>query len=81
MENWNEFMVHLDSVTDVEGFVTMTTPKGYPIYLDDSSSRVNAKSFLQMFCLALNRPLRLTAQCSAEEFESLRFEAVRYLYV
>ena len=81
MENRNEFMVHLDSVTDVQAFVGIATLKKYPIFLDDSRARVNAKSFLQLFSLRLTCPLRVTAQCSDEEFERLRFEAANYLYV
>ena len=74
-------MIHLDCVRDVEEFVAMTTRKKYPIYLDDGRRRVNGKSFMEMFSLRLNEPLRVTAQCSEEEFEGLRFEAVRFLFV
>ena len=81
MGNRNEFMVHLDCVLDVEDFVAVTTPKRYPIFLDDGRRRVNGKSFMEMFSLRLNEPLRVTAQCSDEEFEALRFEAARFLYI
>ena len=60
-------MIHLDCVLDVEDFVAMTTPKRYPIFLDDGRRRVNGKSFMEMFSLRLNEPLRVTAQCSNRE--------------
>ena len=72
-------MVHLDCVLDVEDFVAMTTPKRYPIFLDDGRRRVNGKSFMEMFCLDFNQPLRVVAQCSDEELEALCADAQRFL--
>lgn len=79
MENMHEFMIHLGCVRDVEDFVAMSTAKPYPVFLDDGRHTVNGKSFMELFCLILTRPLRVSAQCSDEEFLQLREEAARFI--
>ena len=70
MENTKDFMIRLGSVRDVEEFVRISTAQPFPIYLDDGAHRVNGKSFMEMFCLVLTRPLRVTLECSEEEFRT-----------
>ncbi len=72
MEKMSEFVVHLGCVRDVEDFVRIATAQPFPVYLDDGAHRVNGKSFMEMFCLSLSQPLRLTADCSPEEFQRLQ---------
>lgn len=72
MEKMNDFVVHLGCVRDVEDFVRIATAQPFPVYLDDGAHRVNGKSFMEMFCLSLSQPLRLTADCSPEEFGRLQ---------
>ena len=69
MENTKDFMIRLGSVWDVEEFVNLSTAQPYSIYLDDGAHRVNGKSFMEMFCLVLTQPLRVTVQCSEEQFQ------------
>ena len=64
MENTKDFMIRLGSVRDVEEFVNLSTAQPYSIYLDDGAHRVNGKSFMEMFCLVLTRPLRVTLECT-----------------
>lgn len=80
MENSEEFMIRLGCVRDVEDFVAMSTAKSFPIFLDDGRHRVNGKSFMEMFCLVITRPLRLIAECTPEEFAQLCQEAERFRY-
>lgn len=68
MENAKEFMIHLGSVRDVEDFVRLSTAQPYPIFLDDGQHRVNGKSFMEMFCLILTRPLQVTMECSDSQY-------------
>lgn len=71
MENVQEFIIHLGSVRDVEDFVRISTAQPFPISLDDGQHRVNGKSFMELFCLVLTRPLRVTLECTeaqAREF-------------
>ena len=78
MENTKEFMIHLGSVRDVEDFVRISTCQPYPIYLDDGQHRVNGKSFMEMFCLVLTRPLRVTMQCSEAQYWDFREQTTRF---
>ena len=70
MEKSKEFIIRLGSVRDVEDFVRISTAQPYPVTLDDGQHRVNGKSFMEMFCLVLTRPLRVTLECSEEEFRT-----------
>lgn len=78
MEKSKTFMIRLASVRDVEDFVGLSTKKSFPIYLDDGKHRVNGKSFMEMFCLTLTQPLRITGECTAEELEQFYQEANRF---
>ena len=78
MENTKEFMIHLGSVRDVEEFVRISTAQPFPIYLDDGAHRVNGKSFMEMFCLVLTRTLRVTLECSDEQFRCFFEQTSRY---
>lgn len=75
----NELIIRLNSVRDVEDFVARATGCPYPIFLDDGQHTVSGKSFMEMFCLILTRPLRLVAQCDEDAFEQLRQDMDRFL--
>ena len=79
MENQKEFLIRLSSVRDVEEFVNVATSQPFPVYLDDGEHRINGKSFMEMFCLDFNQPLRVVAQCSEEELDALRRDVDRFL--
>ena len=78
MENTKDFMIRLGSVRDVEEFVRISTAQPFPVYLDDGAHRVNGKSFMEMFCLVLTRPLRVTLECSDEQFRFFFEQTSRY---
>lgn len=80
MENSSEFTIHLESVRDVEDFVRLATSQPFPVHLDDGQHTINGKSFMEMFCLVLTRPLRVTAACSDQEFHQFREKCTRFLY-
>lgn len=67
----DEFVIRLGSVQDVEDFVGMATGRPYPIFLDDGQHRVNGKSFMEMFCLSLTKPLKVVLAC--DEASRLQF--------
>ena len=62
-----EFQVRLQSVQDVQEFVSLSTARGFPVIIRDANNKVNGKSFMEMFCLDLCGPLRVDADCSEEE--------------
>lgn len=80
MENYNDFMIRLSSVRDVEDFVKLATARPYPISLDDGDCRINGKSFMEMFCLDLIRPLYVITECDEQERARFREEINRFLY-
>ena len=67
-----EFQVRLQSVQDVQEFVSLSTARSFPVAIRDTNNKVNGKSFMEMFCLTLTRPLRVTAECTRADFEAFR---------
>ena len=76
-----EFWIRLGSMEDVEEFVSVATSRAFPISVRDDQHKVRGGSFMEMFCLDFNQPLRVVAQCSEEELEALRCDAARFLVV
>ena len=48
-----EFQVRLQSVQDVQEFVSLSTARGFPVIIRDANNKANGKSFMEMFCLDL----------------------------
>lgn len=74
-----EFWIRLGSMEDVEAFVTLATSRSFPISVRDSQHKIRGSSFMEMFCLDFNQPLRVVAQCSDEELADLCADAQRFL--
>lgn len=74
-----EFWIRLGSMEDVEEFVSIATSRAFPISVRDNQHKIRGGSFMEMFCLDFNQPLRVVAQCSEEELEALRRDADRFL--
>ena len=73
-----EFQVRLQSVQDVQEFVSLSTARGFPV-IRDANNKVNGKSFMEMFCLDLCGPLRVDADCSEEELAAFCGDVERFL--
>ena len=52
-----EFQIRLQSVQDVQEFVSLSTARSFPVIIRDACGKVNGKSFMEMFCLDLYGPL------------------------
>ena len=74
-----EFQVRLQSVQDVQEFVSLSTARGFPVIIRDANNKVNGKSFMEMFCLGLCGPLRVDADCSEEELAAFCGDVERFL--
>ena len=74
-----EFQVRLQSVQDVQEFVSLSTARGFPVIVRDANNKVNGKSFMGMFCQDLCGPLRVDADCSEEELAAFCGDAERFL--
>lgn len=79
MEKSREFVIRLGSVRDVERFVALATSQPFQVTLDDGQQQVNGKSFMEMFCLILTRPLRVTVSCTEEQFVRFQGAVKRFL--
>lgn len=74
-----EFWIRLGSMEDVEEFVSIATSRAFPISVRDDQHKIRGGSFMEMFCLDFNQPLRVVAQCSEEELSALRRDAEKFL--
>lgn len=72
-------MIRLTSVRDVEDFVAHATSCPFPIFLHDGQHTVSGKSFMEMFCLVLSRPLTVITECDEERSAQFRQSVSRYL--
>ena len=74
-----EFQVRLQSVQDVQEFVSLSTARSFPVIIRDACGKVNGKSFMERFCLNLCGPLRVDADCSEEELAAFCGDVERFL--
>ena len=74
-----EFTIRLGSVQDVQDFVALATAHPFTITLRDAYNKINAQSFMELFCLNFSQPLRVVADCTEAELENLMRDADRFL--
>ena len=74
-----EFQIRLGSVQDVQDFVALATSHPFTITLRDEFNKINAQSFMELFCLNFSKPLRVVADCTEAELEGLMRDAERFL--
>jgi len=74
-----EFEIRLGSVKDVQDFVAMATARSFCITVRDAHNKINAQSFMELFCLNFAHPLRVVADCTEAELEDLMRDAERFL--
>ena len=74
-----EFQIRLQSVQDVQEFVSLSTARGFPVIIRDANNKVNGKSFMEMFCLDLCCSLWVDADCSEEELAAFCGDVEKFL--
>ena len=74
----HDFVIRLHSVRDVNDFVTLSAPL-CRVSLSDGFRTVDGKSFMEIFCLKLDGPISVQAECGSEEFERFRLSCARFL--
>lgn len=74
-----EFEIRLRSVQDVQDFVALATSRKFLITVRDAHNKINAQSFMELFCLNFAQPLRVVADCTDAELEELIRDADRFL--
>ena len=74
-----EFRIQLRSVQEVQDFVDLATTKPFTILVCDDHHRVNAKSFMEMFCLNFSNRLLVQSEGYDWEFEQFLQDAQRFV--
>ena len=73
-----EFAIRLGSVQDVQNFVAIATTRPFSITVRDEHNKINADSFMELFCLNFSHPLRVVCDCNEEELEALKEELAQF---
>lgn len=76
-----EFAIRLGSVQDVQDFVSVTTTRPFVITVRDEHNKINADSFMELFCLNFSHPLRIVCDCSEADLEALKQDLNRFVVV
>ena len=74
-----EFEMRLGSVQDVQDFVDIASTRPFTITVRDARNKINADSFMELFCLDFARPLRVVCDCSEEQLNQLRTDLDRFV--
>ena len=74
-----EFAIRLGSVQDVQDFVAVTTTRPFSITVRDEHNKINADSFMELFCLNFTRPLRIVCDCNEAELAALQQDLARFV--
>ena len=74
-----EITIQIHSVQEVLDFVSLATARAFRITVSDGQHQVNGKSFMEMFCLNALKPLKVSFDCSDDEFQQFCRDAQRFL--
>ena len=69
-----EFQIVLSSFQQVQNFVRVAVNQPFDIRVGNDRQHINGKDFMGMFSLDYSRPVRVSAQCSEDEFAHFRQE-------
>ena len=74
-----QFMVQFRSLRDVQDFVALASRQTVKLYVGGDRFQVNATSFMGLFALNCRKPLKVTVNCTEEEFSQLLNTFQRFL--
>jgi len=74
-----EFLIRLGSVQDVQDFVDIASTRPFAITVRDSHNKINADSFMELFCLDFTQPLRVVCDCAQEQLNQLQRDLDRFV--
>ncbi len=72
-------MVQFRSLRDVQDFVALASKQTVTLHVGGDRFQVNATSFMGLFALNCRKPLKVTVDCSEEEFSQLLITFQRFL--
>ena len=74
-----DFEMRLGSVQDVQDFVDIASTRPFTITVRDARNKINADSFMELFCLDFTRSVRVVCDCSEEELNRLCRDLDRFV--
>ena len=74
-----EFEIRLGSVQDVQDFVDLAATRPFAITVRDAHNKINADSFMELFCLDFTHPVRVVCDCNEAQLETLCTDLDRFL--
>ena len=66
------FHVYLTSVQQIKTFVELAAKQTFEVYVGNENQSINGKDFMGMFSLDYSRPVKVFADCSADEFAAFQ---------
>ena len=63
-----ECFVSFASVKDVHDFVSIATRQFFPLHVENGQMHTDGKSIMSLFCMGLNRPIRVLYPVEEQEF-------------
>ena len=73
-----EFKIRFHSFRDVQDFVNLASAQEFPIVVGNDSYHVSATSFMGMFSLDYSNDLKVTVDCTDEQWMRFCPEAQRF---
>ena len=74
-----EFEIRLGSVQDVQDFVDIASIRPFTITVRDDHNKINADSFMELFCLNFSHPLRVVCDCNEADLNALKEDLARFV--
>ena len=66
------FHISLTSFEQIKAFVMLASKRPFEIYVGNDRQNINGKDFMGMASLDYSRPIKVHAECSADEFAAFR---------
>ena len=70
------FHIHLTTFEQIKTFVALASRQPFEIRVGNDRQCINAKDLMGIFSLDFSRPLRVQADCSADEAADFRKDAL-----
>ena len=66
------FNIYLTSLQQVKTFVEVAAKQAFDVRVGNDRQNINGKDFMGMFSLDYTKPVKVVADCSAEEFAAFQ---------
>ena len=73
------FNIHIGSFRQIQEFVALAMVQPFEVLVGNEKQQINGKSFIGMFSLDYNRPVRVSVRCSEEEFQRFHRDAIKFI--